>query len=80
MEIVGYLMDGMIEDWDIFEKILNYTYTKCIKSESEFHPVLMSGAPVCYILFIFKFHIVSKNAFFVVEYQSKAGKVDRNHV
>jgi hypothetical protein len=48
LEIVGYLKDGMIEDWDIFEKILNYTYAKCIKSESEFHPVLMSEAPVCF--------------------------------
>ena len=45
MEVVGYMKDGMIEDWDIFEKILDYTYSKCIKSESEFHPVLMSEAP-----------------------------------
>lgn len=54
LEIVGYLKDGMIEDWDVFEKILNYTYAKCIKSESEFHPVLMSEAPVCHIFFIHK--------------------------
>lgn len=47
LEIVNYLKDGMIEDWDVFEKILDYTYAKCIKSESEFHPVLMSEAPVC---------------------------------
>lgn len=46
MEVVGYLKDGMIEDWDVFEKILDYTYAKCIKSEAEFHPVLMSEAPV----------------------------------
>lgn len=45
MEIVGHLKDGMIEDWDVFEKILDYTYLKCIKSESEYHPVLISEAP-----------------------------------
>lgn len=49
----------MIEDWDIFEKILNYTYAKCIKSESEFHPVLMSEAPVCFFYFIM--HSLSKH-------------------
>ena len=50
LEIVGYLKDGMIDDWDVFEKILDYTYAKCIKSESEFHPVLMSEAPVCFLI------------------------------
>jgi len=50
MEIVGHLKDGMIEDWDVFEKILDYTYLKCIKSESEYHPVLISEAPVSLIL------------------------------
>jgi len=45
MEVVGYLKDSMIEDWDVFEKVLDYTYNKCIKSESELHPILMSEAP-----------------------------------
>nr|ATP16751.1 actin [Adelphocoris suturalis] len=46
MEVVSYMKDGMIEDWDLFEKVLDYTYSKCIQSESEFHPVLMSEAPL----------------------------------
>ncbi|XP_063237639.1 actin-like protein 6B [Bacillus rossius redtenbacheri] len=45
VEIQTYMKDGMIEDWELFEKVLDYTYTKCIQSESEFHPVLMSEAP-----------------------------------
>ncbi|KDR24116.1 Actin-like protein 6A [Zootermopsis nevadensis] len=45
MEVSNYMKDGMIEDWDLFEKVLDYTYAKCIQSESEFHPVLMSEAP-----------------------------------
>ncbi|BES97371.1 unnamed protein product [Nesidiocoris tenuis] len=46
MEVVSFMKDGMIEDWDLFEKVLDYTYSKCIQSDSEFHPVLMSEAPL----------------------------------
>lgn len=45
MEVASYMKDGMIEDWELFEKVLDYTYSKCIQSKSEFHPVLMSEAP-----------------------------------
>lgn len=36
----------MIEDWDVFERILDYTYANCIKSDSKIHPVLMTEAAV----------------------------------
>lgn len=45
-ETMTYLKDGMVEDWDLFEKMLDYVYDKHIKSESSFHPVLMSEASV----------------------------------
>jgi len=45
MEVTTFLKDGMIEDWDLFEKVLDYTYSRHIKSESHLHPVLMSEAP-----------------------------------
>lgn len=45
-ETTTYLKDGMVEDWDLFEKMLDYVYSKHIKSESSFHPVLMSEASV----------------------------------
>ena len=45
VDVTTYMKDGMIEDWDLFEKVLDYTYSKVIYSESEFHPVLMSEAP-----------------------------------
>ncbi|XP_037068027.1 actin-like protein 6A [Pollicipes pollicipes] len=45
VEAVSYMKDGMIDDWDLFEKVLSYTYSQCIKSDSELHPVLMSEAP-----------------------------------
>lgn len=45
VDVTTYMKDGMIEDWDLFEKVLDYTYNKVIHSESEYHPVLMSEAP-----------------------------------
>lgn len=44
MEIINPVKDGMIEDWDTFEKLLDYMYAKDIKSESGLHPVVMSEA------------------------------------
>ena len=46
MEVSTYIKDGMIEDWDMLEQILDYSYAKIIKSESEYHPVLFSEAAV----------------------------------
>ena len=46
MEVSTYIKDGMIEDWDMFEQILDYSYAKVIKSESEYHPVLFSEPAV----------------------------------
>ncbi|XP_035697168.1 actin-like protein 6B [Branchiostoma floridae] len=45
MEMTTPLKDGMIEDWDLFQMILDHIYKKHIHSEPELHPVLMSEAP-----------------------------------
>lgn len=42
MEVQTYMKDGMIDNWDLFEKVLDYTYAKVIASESQYHPVLFS--------------------------------------
>ncbi|XP_046553772.1 actin-like protein 6A isoform X2 [Haliotis rubra] len=42
MDIVSFLKDGMIDNWDVFEKVVDYAYTKHIKTESHYHPVMMS--------------------------------------
>ncbi|XP_023337860.1 actin-like protein 6B [Eurytemora carolleeae] len=42
MDVETYMKDGMIENWDMFEKVLDYSYKKIIQSESEYHPVLFS--------------------------------------
>lgn len=44
MEIQTYMKDGMIDNWDLFEEVLNYTYAKVVSSKSEYHPVLFSEA------------------------------------
>lgn len=44
MEVSTYIKDGMIEDWDMFEQMLDYSYKKIIKSDSVYHPVLFSEA------------------------------------
>ncbi|RZB39643.1 actin-like protein 6B [Asbolus verrucosus] len=45
MELHSYMKDGMIENWDLFEKIVDYSYEKIIQSESQYHPVLFSECP-----------------------------------
>lgn len=44
MEIQSYMKDGMIDNWDLFEKVLDYAYQRVIMSDSEHHPVLFSEA------------------------------------
>ena len=43
-EMATPVKDGMIEDWDLFEKLLNHLYAKHICDKSDDHPVLMSEA------------------------------------
>ncbi|XP_039614551.1 actin-like protein 6A isoform X1 [Polypterus senegalus] len=45
MDVVSPLKNGMIEDWNSFQAILDHTYKMHIKSEANLHPVLMSEAP-----------------------------------
>lgn len=42
MEVVTPMSDGMVEDWDLFESLLDYIYKKGVQSESNLHPVLFS--------------------------------------
>ncbi|TVK90630.1 Actin-like protein 6A [Bagarius yarrelli] len=44
MEVMSPLKNGMIEDWDSFQAILDHTYRMHFKSEPNLHPVLMSEA------------------------------------
>ena len=43
------LLFSSVENWDLFEEVMEYSYKKHIKSESHMHPVLMSEPAVCRI-------------------------------
>ena len=45
MEMETYLKDGMIEDWDMFENLLDYTYKRYLAAQPPEHPVLISEPP-----------------------------------
>lgn len=42
MEIMSCMKDGMIDKWDLFEQLMDYSYSKCMITESQYHPVLFS--------------------------------------
>ncbi|KAM8953839.1 actin-like protein 6A [Pelodytes ibericus] len=44
IEAVSPIKDGMIEDWNGLQAILDYTYTKLVNSKPSLYPVLMSEA------------------------------------
>ena len=35
-----------VSDWDLYEKLLDHVLAKHVKTESEYHPFLMSESPV----------------------------------
>ncbi|XP_057176175.1 actin-like protein 6B isoform X2 [Triplophysa rosa] len=45
VELISPLKNGMIEDWNAFQAVIDHIYSKCIQSEPSSHPVLMSEAP-----------------------------------
>jgi actin-related protein len=45
MELSHPLNDGLIEDWDLFEKIMDYFYEKNFRTDPEYHPVLFTEPP-----------------------------------
>ncbi|MCP9257794.1 Actin-like protein 6A [Dirofilaria immitis] len=43
-EIKSYMKDCMIDDWDVFEQLVDYSYSRILFSESQYQPVLFSEA------------------------------------
>ncbi|KAJ1836375.1 NuA4 histone acetyltransferase subunit [Coemansia sp. RSA 2706] len=44
MEIGGPLENGLVRDWDVYEKILEYTFKTRLRVRAEEHPLLVSEA------------------------------------
>ncbi|XP_065051410.1 actin-like protein 6B [Rhopilema esculentum] len=45
VEMMSPLKDGLIENWDLFEKLVDHSYKRHIRSDPELHPVLISESP-----------------------------------
>ena len=45
MELGAFLKDGAVEDWDMFEKVVDYVYGHSLMADSEHHPLLMTEPP-----------------------------------
>uniref|UniRef100_A0A915DGY9 Actin n=1 Tax=Ditylenchus dipsaci TaxID=166011 RepID=A0A915DGY9_9BILA len=44
-EVASYMKDGMIDDWDTFEKVVDYIYSDCLVADTQQHSVLFTEAP-----------------------------------
>ena len=42
MQVQPLLKDTLIEDWDLFENVLQYTFGKHLRCDASKHPILMS--------------------------------------
>ncbi|VDO24580.1 unnamed protein product [Haemonchus placei] len=40
--IQSFMKDGMIEDWEMFENLLDYSYSEVLHSETQYHPALFT--------------------------------------
>lgn len=49
MNVQPLLKDGLVDDWDAFEKVLQYTFGKHLRCDSAKHPILVSEPVVCII-------------------------------
>lgn len=45
VNVINYMNNCMIEDWDLFERILDYAYKKELNGKSSSHPVLLTEPP-----------------------------------
>lgn len=41
-EVVNCLNDGMVDDWDVFDNLLDYSYRNCLCTDPRHHPVLFT--------------------------------------
>lgn len=51
MEITSCIKEGMVDDWVLFENMLDHIYGFALHTESEKHPVLLTEPAVCFVKF-----------------------------
>lgn len=45
MELINIMDKGLIQDWDAFENLMNYAYSKCLFTDPKLHPVVFTESP-----------------------------------
>ena len=56
MQVQSFLKDGLINDWDLFEKVLDFTFIKYLRCDPSQHPVLFTEPVVSfYDCFLYRF-------------------------
>ena len=55
-----------VENWDVYEQMLDYTYKRYIQSESQEHPVLMSEPAVSLLCFFLFSLLAYRNCTFLI--------------
>lgn len=46
MELSSFLKEGMIENWDMFENLIDYIYRNALGAIARDHPILITEPPV----------------------------------
>jgi actin-related protein len=46
MELKNIMLNGLIEDWDAFEYLMDYAYSKCLFTDPQHHPVVFTESPL----------------------------------
>ncbi|XP_015363155.1 PREDICTED: actin-like protein 6B isoform X1 [Diuraphis noxia] len=46
MELINIMDKGLIQDWDAFENLMNYAYSKCLFTDPKLHPVVFTESPL----------------------------------
>lgn len=52
MEIKPFLNNGLIDDWNLYENVLQYILKKHLKCDASKHPILMTEPVVSYLFII----------------------------
>lgn len=52
MNVQSYLKDGLIDDWDLFEKVVDFMFDKHLRCDPSKHPILFTEPVVTHFMFL----------------------------
>ncbi len=66
MHVRPFLKDGLIDDWNLYENVLQYILGKHLKCDSSKHPILITEPVVRYLPYFLNFVKNQKNKYFII--------------